>query len=272
MWIRILLKFVAVCLLAGPVLAQDYIVGGGDLLRVSVWDVPKLSVDVVVRPDGKITLPAVGDVVAAGMTPTRLANEIKKVLGKVVKKPMVTLTVVEVTNNRIYVAGGGVPSQVVAVPNQITLFQFLCRFDSFAETDLQRAFVMRGDKRIKSNFEGLFLGGNFSEDIQLEPDDVVFLPNIRDNKVYVVGAVNEPKYVYYRSGLKVLDAILEAGGFNEFADVGDVVIIRQQILSDGKINKFELQADIKALLKGKDLRQNIFLKPGDYVNVKEGLF
>jgi polysaccharide export outer membrane protein len=131
---------------------------------------------------------------------------------------------------------------------------------------------MRNGKRIKYNFASLILDGDFGEDIRLEPNDIVFLPNIKDNKVYVVGAVNEPKYVYYRTGLKVLDAILEAGGFNEFANTGNVVIIRERTHPNGDKSKIELQADIKALLKGKDLRQNLLLLPGDYVNVKEGMF
>lgn len=256
----------------GSALAQDYVIGGGDVLQVSVWDVPQLSVEVVVRPDGKITLPAAGDVEAAGATPKQLAVKIKKVLAGMVQEPVVTLTVVQVTNNRIYVAGGGVPSEVVPLADRTTLFQFLCRFESFAEADLQRAFVMRDGKKIKSNFEPLFLGGDLSGDIDLEANDNVFIPSYTDNKVYVVGAVVEPRYVYYRSGLKVLDAILEAGGFTEHADRDDVVIIREQILADGKVEKIEIEADIKALLKGKDHKQNHFLKPGDYVNVKEGIF
>jgi polysaccharide export outer membrane protein len=254
------------------VIAQDYIIGGGDLLRVSVWDVPKLSVEVVVRPDGKITLPAVGDVVAAGATPRRLAITLKKVLAKMVHKPVVTLTVVEVTNNRIYVAGGGVPSEIVSISNQMTLFQFLCRFNSFSEADLKRAYLLRDGKKIKKNFESLFLDGDMSTDMKLIANDIVFIPNYNDNKVYVVGAVNEPRYVSYRSGLKVLDVILEAGGFSEYADKSDVLIIRNKKRANGEVEKVELEADIKALLKGKDLKQNYLLEPGDYVNVQEGIF
>lgn len=272
MLIRILTVWVAFIVIGAPAAAQDYKIGGGDLLQVSVWDVPQFSGQVVVRPDGKITLPAVGDIEAAGLTPKQLAQKIKKILEGMVQAPVVTLTVVEVTNNRIYVAGGGVPTEVALLSGKVTLFQFLCRFNSFSEADLKRAYLMREGKKIKVNFEGLIIGGDLSGDVVLEPDDVVFIPNYSDNKVYVVGAVNEPRYVYYRTDLKVLDAILEAGGFTEFADKGDVVIIRNQRLANGSIEKIELEADIKSLLKGKDMKQNILLEPGDYVNVKEGIF
>jgi len=269
---RILLSSVLCLLVAAPTIAQEYVIGGGDVLQVSVWDVPQFSGQVVVRPDGKITLPAVGDIIAAGSTPKLLAAKIKKVLKGMVKTPVVTLSVVQVTNNRIYVAGGGVPPEVVPLASQTTLFQFLCRFNSLADADLKNAYLLRNNEKIKSNFESLMLGGDLSSDLELEADDIVFIPSQSDNKVYVVGAVNQPRYISYRPGLKVLDAILEAGGFTEFADKSDVLIIRRQKLANGVIEKLELEADIKALLKGKDLKQNHLLNPGDYVNVKEGMF
>jgi len=269
---RILSVCVAGILIAGSAAAQEYVIGGGDVLQVSVWDVPQFSGQVVVRPDGMITLPAVGDIQAAGSTPTSLAQKIKKTLKGMVHAPVVTLTVVQVTNNRIYVAGGGVPSEVVPMTTQISLFQFLCRFNSFDEADLKRAYLMRNGKKIKSNFEGLTKGGDLSGDIDLEPDDIVFIPNYNDNRVYVVGAVNQPRYISYRTDMTVLDAILEAGGFTQFADQGEVRIIRNMRIANGSFEKIELEADIEDLLKGKDLKQNIHLEPGDYVNVKEGMF
>ena len=78
--------------------------------NVSVWGVPELSVNIVVRPDGKITLPAVGDVAATGLTPVELSRDLTKVLDSYVKKPIVTVAVAGVTNNRVYISGGGVPS------------------------------------------------------------------------------------------------------------------------------------------------------------------
>lgn len=93
--------------LAPSAWAQDYVIGSGDSLSVSVWDVQALSVSVTVRPDGKITLPAVGDVAASGLTPAQLSEKLTEVLTDYVKSPIVTVTVDKVTNNRVYVAGAG---------------------------------------------------------------------------------------------------------------------------------------------------------------------
>ena len=268
------LLFVLVAFLISTPLAigGDYIIGDGDALVVSVWNEPELSGNVTVRPDGKITLPAIGDVPATGMTPSQLATKIETALESVVKEPIVTLTVSLITNNNIYIAGGGVPSEVIALPGRTTLFKLLCRFGSMEEADLTRSYVMRGDQKVKENFYSLFVEGDFSQDIEMMPDDIVFIPHYRDNKVYVVGAVMEPRYIFFTHGMKVLDAILEAGGFTEYADQSEVVVIRKAENPGQGQNDKEIEVNIKKLFAGKDPGQNILLRPGDYVTVNESLF
>ena len=85
--------------------------------------------------------------------------------------------------------------------------------------------------------------------------------------MYVLGAVATPKAIEYREGMKVMEAILEAGGFTKFADQNDVVVRR-------KVGTEEVSLEVlaKRLFNKGDLSQNIDLKPGDYVLVKESLF
>jgi len=243
---------------------KDYVIGDGDGLAVSVWGVPELSVDVVVRPDGKITLPAVGDIDASGYSPQQLTEHLKERLMNFVKEPIVTLTVKEITNNKVYVAGGGVPSAIINLPSRTTLFKFLCQFGTLDGADLRHAYVVREGRKILEDFYSLYWEGDFSRDIKLQAEDIVFIPNNEVNKVYVVGGVKNPMFIIYRKGLKVFDAILEAGGFTEFAKENDVEIIRK---SGEKIS-----VKIKKLTEGKDSTQNIFLEPGDYIVVEEGIF
>jgi len=261
---RILLLLSVVGFLAGAAQAEDYVIGGGDVLQVSVWGVPELSGQHTVRPDGKITLAAAGDVLAAGETPTHLSEKLVKVLSGFVKKPIVTVAVTGITNSLVYIAGGGVPSAVVNLPGQTTLFKFLCGLTGLENTDLRRAYLLRKGERMPVDFFALFLEGDFSKDVELQSGDILFIPNNERNKIYVLGAVNAPKYIYYRDGVKVLDAILEAGGFNEFASKNDVVIFRK--------DKERVRVKAKDLTRGKDLAQNVPLAPGDYVVVEEGFF
>ena len=186
-------------------------------------------------------------------------------MGRFIKQPVVTLSVTEITNNKIYVSGGGVPSKVVPLDGKVTLFKFLCQLENLENADLSRAYLLRKGEKVPVDFHALFIEGDFRRDVLLEPEDILFLPNNELNKIYVVGAVKEPKYIFYRKGLKVLDAILEAGGFNEFADRNDVAILRLE-----KNQKIKLK--MKDLLSGKDLGANIALEPRDYVVVAESLF
>ncbi len=244
--------------------AADYIIGSGDGLQISVWGSPELSVGTQVRPDGKITLPAVGDIEAQGLTPVQLKAKLEKELVNFVKKPIVTIMVTTITNNKVYISGGGVATGVVTISGNTTLFRLLCQLDNVKEADLDNAYLYRDGTKLVSNFYSLFMEGDLSKDVELQANDIVHLPSNEVNKVYVVGAVGAPRYVYYRHGMKVLDVILEAGGFGEYAKQSGIVIVRK----DGQ----KLEVNIKDLLKGKDLSQNIEVMPGDYVIVSESMF
>jgi polysaccharide export outer membrane protein len=89
--------------------------------------------------------------------------------------------------------------------------------------------------------------------------------NVEKN-VYVMGAVNAPKFIEYREGLTVMEAILEAGGFTKYASQNATIIYRKE--GDKQVS---LPVKIKKLTSG-DLSQNAKLRPGDYVVVEEGIF
>jgi len=92
--------------------AGDYVVGEGDGLDIAVWGVKDLTFSVRVRPDGKITVPGLGDVPASGQTPAELQASLSERLKKLVKNPIVTVTVREITNSKVYIYGGGINSGV----------------------------------------------------------------------------------------------------------------------------------------------------------------
>lgn len=242
----------------------DYVIGDGDVLQVSVWGAPELSAQVTVRPDGKITLPAAGEVVATGLTPSELGKKLEQAMARLVKGPVVTLTVAQVTNNKIYVSGGGVPSEVVNLPARTTLFKFLCRFGNLENADLGRASLMREGKKLDLNLESLVREGDFTQDIELRAEDILFIPSNEKNRIYVLGAVNTPRFVFYRPGIKVMDAILDANGFTDYAKENNVAIHRA--------NGERVRVRARDLVRGRDLSQNILLEPGDYVIVGESIF
>jgi polysaccharide export outer membrane protein len=265
--LRICFAVLFCMLVSTQVFAGDYVIGDGDGLSISVWGVPELSAGATVRPDGKITLPAVGDVMATGLTPVELSRDLTKVLDSYVKKPIVTVSVSGITNNRVYISGGGLPSQVMTLSGRTTLFKLLVSLPGAENTDLRRAYLVRNNKRLDVDFYGLFIDGMFEKDIKVESEDILYLPTNERNKIYVVGAVNAPAYIFYREGLTIFDAILECGGFNKYAKESEVLILRK---NEGKDTRIKINID--DLVSDGDLTQNIKLAPGDYVIVQEGMF
>jgi len=288
MLIKLILVALALLLLLPlSTIAGDYVVGEGDGLDIAVWGVRELTFSVRVRPDGKITIPGLGDVAVSGQTPAQLQVSLSERLKELVKNPIVTVTVREITNSKVYIFGGGINSGVYDLNRRTTLLQLLCTIGSPAASegrggsgsvggavgpapraaDYKRAYVLRNGKKIKENFYSLFVKGDTSEDIVIDSNDAIFIPQLLDRNVYVLGAVNASRAIEYRDGMTVMEAILEAGGFTRFADQNDIVIRRKD---DDKDITLEVKA--KKLLKDGDLTQNVLLKAGDYIVVRESLF
>jgi len=256
-------------LLALPLASHggDYVIGEGDGLDIAVWGVKELTFPVKVRPDGKITVPGLGDVQASGHTPSAMQTALATKLKDLVKNPIVTVTVREITNSKVYIFGGGIKAGVYELQRRSSLLQLLCSLGEVKMADLKKSYVLRNGKKVKENFYKLFIDGDINEDILLESNDSLFIPLLLDKSIYVLGAVNTPKAIEYRDGMMVMEAILESGGFTKFADQDDVIIRRK----DGK-DGVSLRVKAKKLFKEGDLSQNIALKAGDYILVKESFF
>lgn len=250
------------------VFAADYVIGEGDLIAISVWGEDDLSLQAKVRPDGKISLPGINDVVASGLTPEGLRNKLTQKLETLVKNPIVSVSLQQSRNSNVFVVGGGVPSRVVGMESRTTLLQLLASLGALDTADLKEAYVYRKGERVFASFYELFSLGEFEKDIQLEAGDTVYLPVKKEVNVFVVGAVNAPKAIFCREGLTVLDAILEAGSFNKYADENETVVVRKG--QDGKKEFIPIKA--KDLVNKGDLEQNLALQAGDYIIVKESFF
>jgi polysaccharide export outer membrane protein len=291
-----LLSLLLLLLPSASLYAGDYLIGEGDGLDIAVWGVKDLNSSVKVRPDGKITIPGLGDVKASGFTPTGLQENLAVRLKNLVKNPIVTVTVREITNSRVFVFGGGVTPGAYELNRRTTLLQLLCTIGTLPVTagggtqvattgnqtivgggaqptgsgrapDFKKAYVLRNGKKIKEDFSRLFVNGEVGEDIVIESNDSIFIPQLPDKNVYVLGAVTAPRSIEYREGMTVMEAILECGGFTRFAKQNDTVIHRKE---NGKDTSIEVKA--KDLMNDADLRQNVKLKPGDYIIVKESMF
>lgn len=170
-------------------LVEQYYIGVDDVVTVNVWRNDDLSITVPVRPDGRISVPLLGEIVAGGRTPLEVADDIKQKLSRYIKDP-----------------------KVAVILEQLNSHEFLSR-------------------------------------------------------VRVTGAVNRQLSMSFRQGMTVLDAILEAGGVNEFASANSTKLFRR---SNGAVNTININLD--DILNDGDMETNYALQPGDILSVPERVF
>ena len=164
----VLITLASLLLVSQVASAGDYVIGEGDGLDIAVWGVKDLTFSVKVRPDGKITVPGLGDVAASGQTPANLQSSLTVKLKELVKNPIVTVTVRDITNSKVYIFGGGVKAGVYELSRRTTLLQLLCTLGEVKTADLKKSYLLRNGKKIKENFHNLFIGGETEEDTLLE--------------------------------------------------------------------------------------------------------
>src|SRR5712671_4784055 len=164
-----------------PVSDPSYKIGPQDVLRIDVWKEAEISRSVPVRPDGKISLPLLNDVQAAGLTAMELANNISEGLKKFITNPQVTVSVSEINSRRVYVTGEVTrPGAFSLLPN-MTVLQALTSasgFTQFART--KKIYVLRneGGKQVKYpfNYNEVVNGHKPEDNITLQPGDTIVVP------------------------------------------------------------------------------------------------
>lgn len=165
-------------LVAGaPVDPNNYRIGAEDVINIRVWREADLSGNVVVRPDGKIALPLVGEIEAAGSTPNELTSRLEEALGQVMVKPQVLVSIVQVNSKKYYISGQANRTGAFPLVVPLTVLEALSIAGGLQEfANGSKIIVMRGDKRIKFNYKDVLKGKNMQQNIRLEPGDHIIVP------------------------------------------------------------------------------------------------
>jgi len=158
-----------------------YKIGPQDVLKIDVWREEQLTRVVPVRPDGKVTLPLMNDVQAAGLTPMALAAAIQENLKKFINNPQVTVSVMEINSRRVYVTGEVTKAGAYALLPHMTVLQALSSSGGFTQfARLKNIYVLRAEngKQIKLpfNYKVAIGGKNPEQNIELQPGDVIVVP------------------------------------------------------------------------------------------------
>jgi polysaccharide biosynthesis/export protein len=162
---------------AAPVDSNSFKVGPADVLNVRVWHEQEFSGPVSVHPDGKITLPLVGDLAVGGMTPAQIEQVIAQALTKYVVKPLVTVTVQEVLSKKYYLDGEIARSGEYPLVAPTTVLEAISRAGGLRDfANEKKIYILRGDKRILFNYKDVIHGKHMDQNIALESGDHVIVP------------------------------------------------------------------------------------------------
>lgn len=159
----------------------EYVIGSGDVLNVFIWKEPDLTRNVTVRLDGKITVPLIGDLTAAGRSPANLAAEIRLALGRFISTPNVTVEVNQTSNAQFYVLGQVVKPGQFSMAGRVTVLQALALaggFREFAKTEEIVVVRHEGDSQtfLPFNYKRVQSGRDPTQNLVLRPGDTILVP------------------------------------------------------------------------------------------------
>jgi polysaccharide export outer membrane protein len=160
---------------------DSFVIGNDDVLAINVWKEPDISRSIPVRSDGKISLPLVGEVQAAGLTPLKLEKDIASKLKNFISEPEVTVMVQQVNSQKFNILGQVVRPGSYVIANSPTVLDALALAGGFRDFAKQKSiYVLRqgasGESRIPFNYKDVSQGKNMSQNIKLQPGDTIIVP------------------------------------------------------------------------------------------------
>jgi len=216
---KIYISAALIIISALPVHAGDYLIGSQDVLKITVFDNPDLTTEARVSGEGKITFPLLGEIVVKNLT----ARQIEKSIGEklatkgIVKDPQVT-AFVQQYNRKVTIIGEVMKPGQYEIPGRATVLDMISLALGMNQNAGYRVTVFRKEpdadgrettKKISIDMDGLLNGGNLAQNIELQDQDVVYVPKAI---FYVYGEVNKPGSYRLEKGVTVKRAIAMAGG------------------------------------------------------------
>ena len=165
---------------AGPLtLGPNYVIGADDSIQITVWKEPQLSATLPVRPDGKISLPLINDIMAAGYTPMQLEADITERLKKFVTDPVVNVTVLAVNSKRVFMVGEVTRPGPMPITPGMTILQAIASAGLTPYANAKKIYILRGDpakqRKIPFDYNKAVKKGDM-QGVSLVPGDTIVVP------------------------------------------------------------------------------------------------
>ncbi len=258
----------------------EYTIGAGDQLYITVWDHPELTAPSgpqqqiyangrLVRPDGTLFYPYVGQIHAAGMTLEQLRERIASKLAKYIEKPQVDISIIQYASQKVWLNGAFLhPGSQPITVTPLTLGQALgtAKVDP-ANADLSHLVLRRDGHDYTLDLYALQHGLYGPADIDLKAGDHIYLGYNDRQQVYVMGEVGRPQALTFRTArMSLSKALGETGGLNQTTSRGKSIYVIRGVkkLEDTPSMVFQLDAKSPAAFA---LADNFQLHPGDIVFV-----
>ncbi|MCC7009145.1 MAG: polysaccharide biosynthesis/export family protein [Acidobacteria bacterium] len=166
---------------AEPETPPDYVIGPDDILSIMFWRDKDMTTDVVVRPDGKITLPVLNEIRAAGLTPEQLRADVLTAATKFFEAPVVSVSVKQINSRKVFVMGEVAKPGPYPLSGKLTVLQMIAMaggLNEFAKGD--KIAVIRTEqgqpKRYRVNYNDIVEGKNLRQNIELAVGDTIVVP------------------------------------------------------------------------------------------------
>ena len=257
-----------------------YRIGPGDALYITVWDHPELTAPAgpqqqiyangrLVRPDGTLYYPYVGSIEVAGLTLEQLRAEIAGKLARYIEAPQVDVNVIKYDSQKVWLNGAFVHTgtQPVTV-TPLTLAEALGRAQvDTAQADLSGLVLSRDGIDYRLDLDALRRGPQGADDVYLKPGDHVYLPYNDRKQVYLMGEVNRPTALTFKtSDMSLSQALGRVGGLSQTTSNGNAVYVIRGVadMEQKPATVFQLDARSPAAFV---LADAFKLQPGDVVYV-----
>jgi len=162
-------------------IGSDYRVGPGDVIEVSVWKEPEASSQVIVRPDGKISLPLIKDLEVTGKTPMDIEQIVVGKLSPLINSPNVTVTVKEIRSKKVYVLGEVNRTGAYQITQPTTVLQILTEAGGLRPYAKEKSiYILRMEggrqQKLPFNYKDVVNGKNIQQNIFVQPGDTIIVP------------------------------------------------------------------------------------------------
>ena len=161
---------------SAPVDPKTYRIGPEDVVAIMVWREKEMSGMFMVRPDGRITLPLAGEIVVSELTPEQVQAKVIELYSKYINKPEVSVSLARVGSKKYYLVGQVTRTGMFPLVVPTTILEAINSAGGFLEfANRKKVYILRGDKRLRFNYDEVIKGKNMAQNIQVENGDHIIV-------------------------------------------------------------------------------------------------